>query len=119
MNSMRVFKAALFDYLEAGLPTDPAFVQALVVYRTHLGAVPGPVASRNAFLANRYIQELINARGLSIPEQMGFVVNDHDESIVRIPGADCMASQLPKDRTPTREEINDAWERCGGLGPGN
>jgi hypothetical protein len=119
MSSTRVLQAALFDYLEAGLPTAPAFLQALVVYRTHLAAIPGPAASRNAFLANRYIQELLNARGFSIPEQMGFVVNDHDDGIVRIPRADCMASHLPTDRTPTRDEINEAWERCGGLAPGN
>ncbi len=44
---------------------------------------------------------------------MQWVVNDqHDGPLVRIPRPSCMERNLPKNRRPTEDEFNKAWEKC-------
>ncbi|MDE1164707.1 MAG: hypothetical protein PW845_04810 [Pseudomonas sp.] len=42
------------------------------------------------------------------------IIQTHDGELVKIPGLTCLESHLPRDRSPTKEELEVAWSLCMG-----
>lgn len=112
MHTRNVFREALIGYLEAGTPIATAYTLASIVLRTYLSGSLSPNSVADADRIREFLEKLGNAEA---PLNLNLVLEpDSDGRLTLIPRPDCMKQHLPKDRSPTEEEVREAWRLCGG-----
>ena len=110
MNVVEIFRTVLISYIEDGMPSNLAYLEALILLRHYLAASPSPDAAKNAAKVHSFVQGLLTD---GLDQSVALVLyDDSSGSITQIPRPECVRQHLPKERKPTREEIMNAWNQC-------